>query len=253
MSIVIGKIAALFRHPVKSMRGHSAGSATLGWYGLEGDRRLALRRVDDRSGFPWLTASKLPELLCHEPVLPPGTDAALPERVRTPDGRELELFGDELASEIGARCGTPVQMTHLRQGIFDEAGISVITTATIEGIGALAGVALDVRRFRPNILLDSAKATVFEENAWVGGVLRFGDAPDAAAVHVTNRDLRCVMVNFDPDTAHANPAVLKVIAQANDVMAGVYASAIRPGPLAVGQTVSFEPLAFATPSPRNAP
>ena len=31
------------------------------WHGLDGDRRLALRRIRERGGVPWLTASKLPE------------------------------------------------------------------------------------------------------------------------------------------------------------------------------------------------
>jgi hypothetical protein len=34
--------------------------ANLGWYGLDGDRHLTFRWIDDRSGVPWLKASKLP-------------------------------------------------------------------------------------------------------------------------------------------------------------------------------------------------
>jgi uncharacterized protein YcbX len=63
----IGHVEAIFRYPVKSMAGEQLDSAQLGWHGLEGDRRLALRRVDDRSGFPWLSATKLPELLLFAP------------------------------------------------------------------------------------------------------------------------------------------------------------------------------------------
>ena len=59
----IGQVEAIFRYPVKSMRGEGLEVANLGWHGLEGDRRLALRRLDDHSGFPWLTASTLPDLL----------------------------------------------------------------------------------------------------------------------------------------------------------------------------------------------
>src|SRR5438132_8557552 len=43
-----------------SGRGGAAGtrldSATIGWHGVEGDRRLAFRRVAERGAFPWLTA-----------------------------------------------------------------------------------------------------------------------------------------------------------------------------------------------------
>ena len=62
MLIEIGHVEAIFRYPVKSMGGERLEVATLGWHGLDGDRRLAFRRMDDRSGFPWLSASKLPDL-----------------------------------------------------------------------------------------------------------------------------------------------------------------------------------------------
>lgn len=48
----IGHIEAIFRYPVKSMGGERLEVAQLGWHGLDGDRRLAFRRMDDRSGFP---------------------------------------------------------------------------------------------------------------------------------------------------------------------------------------------------------
>ena len=48
MARAIGVIAALFRYPVKSMAGESLDSADLGWHGLDGDRRLAFRRLEDR-------------------------------------------------------------------------------------------------------------------------------------------------------------------------------------------------------------
>src|SRR5262245_2497649 len=121
MPIKIGQVEALFRYPVKSMSGEPLTNADLGWHGLDGDRRLALRKVDDRGGFPWLTASKLPELILFAPQRRGTGDGNLPTHVRTPEGEELALFGQELASEIGRRHGAPVEMMHLNRGIFDEA------------------------------------------------------------------------------------------------------------------------------------
>jgi hypothetical protein len=63
MPLVIGQVEGIFRYPVKSMAGEPLETATLGWHGLDGDRRLAFRRLDDRSGFPWLTAGRLPDLV----------------------------------------------------------------------------------------------------------------------------------------------------------------------------------------------
>src|SRR5437868_9873121 len=63
----LGRISAIFRYPVKSMAGELLDVAKLDWHGIEGDRRLAFRRLNDKSGFPWLSASKLPELLLYKP------------------------------------------------------------------------------------------------------------------------------------------------------------------------------------------
>src|SRR5205814_7750733 len=97
MPIEIGRIEAIFRYPVKSMRGEPLDAATLGWHGLDGVRRLAFRRLDDRGGFPWLSASKLPELILFTPERrEDGDGEALPTHVRTPEGEEMPLFGEAL-------------------------------------------------------------------------------------------------------------------------------------------------------------
>jgi len=241
MSIKIGEIEALYRYPVKSMRGESLDIADLGWHGLDGDRRLAFRRVDDRAGFPWLTASKLPELILFAPQRRgPAANGDLPTHVRTPEGQELAVFGEELARDVGDRHGSPVEMTHLNRGIFDEASISIIASATVHEVARLAGQRPDVRRFRPNILIASMRSVPFEEDEWVGGVFCFGETNEGAALGVTNRDERCSMVNFDPDSARPNPEVLKAIVRVRDNKAGVYATVIRRGRIAVGQPVFFE-------------
>src|SRR5262249_45195222 len=159
--------------------------------------------------------SRLPDLIRFTPRRRDGGDgAAPPTHVQTPEGEELPVFGDALAAEIGRRLGAPVQMMHLRNGIFDDASISVITSTTVGEVCRLAGLGTDARRFRPNILVRSTRAVPFEEDGWVGGVLAFGAAGDAPAVAVTVRDLRCAMVNFDPDREDRAPEVLKAVARA---------------------------------------
>jgi uncharacterized protein YcbX len=238
MPIEIGRVEAIFRYPVKSMRGESLETATLGWYGLHGDRRLAFRRLEERGGFPWLIASELPELVLFTPLRREDTNVeALPTHVRTPQGEELPVFGDALAAEIARLCGAPVQMMQLNHGIFDEASISVITSETVREVCRLAGRRADVRRFRPNVVVRSTGAVPFEEDPWVGGLLTFGEAEDAPAVSVTMRDIRCAMVNFDPDDGSTAPEVLKAAVRANQNTAGIYGTVTRIGRLAVGQTV----------------
>lgn len=251
MTITIGHVAALYRYPVKSMRGERLDEVTAGWHGLDGDRRLALRRTGDRSGFPWLTASKLPEMVLFTPERQGNVRTGeLPTHVRTPGGDALQLSGPELAAEIARRGGEPVEMVHLNRGIFDEANISLIADATIAAISRLAAVPEDVRRFRPNVLVASGRPVAFDEGDWVGGVLRFGEDDDAAAVFVTNHDERCAMVNYDPDTAQPAAGVLKAIVRANGNTAGVYGAVVRPGRLRVGQPILLERRTQPLPSLR---
>jgi uncharacterized protein YcbX len=238
MLVEIGHVEAIFRYPVKSMSGERLEVAELGWHGLEGDRRLAFQRIDDRSGFPWLSASKLPDLVLFAPCRRGDTGHGdLPTHVRTPEGEEMTVFGEDLATEVGRRHNAPVQMMQLKHGIFDEASISVIATDTVHEIGRLAGRTLDVRRFRPNVVVRLLRPAPFQEDAWVGGVLSFGEGDDAPAVTVTMRDVRCSMVNLDPDSAHPAPEVLKAVVRTNQNTAGIYGAVTRIGRLAVGQTV----------------
>lgn len=238
MPIEIGQIEALFRYPVKSMRGEQLDVATLGWHGLDGDRRLALQRLGERGGVPWLTGSKLHDLVRFTPLRQgAGTSDGQPTHVRTPEGQELPVFEEALAAEVERRHGAPVQMTRLDHGIFDEANISVIATDTVREITSLAGLSADVRRFRPNIVVRSTLPSPFVEDTWLGGVLTFGDADDAPAVTVTMRDVRCVMVNIDPDVGTLAPDVMKAVVRVHQNTAGVYATVTRTGRLAVGQTV----------------
>lgn len=236
--MLIGRIAALFRYPVKSMRGEPLDCAELGWHGIEGDRRLALRRLHEQSSTPWLTAGKLPQLVAFTPVWR-ERDADAPSHVRTPEGDELPVFGEALAQDIGRRHGAPVQMMHLRQGIFDEASISLIACDTIEELGRLAGMSLHVRRFRPNILIRTERGTPFEEEAWVGGSLTFGEGNDVPALSITTRDVRCAMVNLDPEEPRPAPEVLRTIVRTRHAVAGVYATVTRTGRLSVGQLITL--------------
>jgi uncharacterized protein len=242
MLIEIGQVEAIFRYPVKSMGGERIEAANLGWHGLEGDRRLALRRTNDdgRSGFPWLTASNFPDLLRFAPMRRADGaqgDPHLPTHIRTPDGEEMPVFGQDLAAEVGRRYGAPVQIMHLKHGVFDDASISVIASDTVREIARLAGQSPDVRRFRPNVVVRLLRAGPFQEDEWLGGVLSFGEGDDAPAIAVTMRDVRCSMVNLDPDTASPAPEMLKAVVRANQNNAGIYGTVTRIGRLAVGQTV----------------
>ena len=236
----IGQVCELVRYPVKSMAGTVTESASLGWHGLEGDRRFAFRRLGDDSGFPWLTASRVAELLLYHPFgLDESTGEPLPTHVRTPAGARVELRSVELQSEVAERLGSRVELMKLKHGIFDDASVSVISLATIAGIGGEAGVDLDRRRFRANIVLETHERDPFLEDEWVGGTLVFGNSEPRPAVSVTARDVRCVVINLDPDTATQDKRVLKTVVRLNKNNAGVYGTVVQTGTIRVGDPVSF--------------
>lgn len=244
MLLELGHVEAIFRYPVKSMAGERLEAAELGWHGVAGDRRLAFRRLEDRSGFPWLTASRFPGLLRYTPLC--GANHAPedpPAHVRTPDGEDLLPFGEDLAADVQRRYGSPVQMMHLRHGIFDDATISVIASETIAEAGRLAGRSLDVRRFRPNVLVRLLQPVPFAEDHWLGCKLSFGEGHDAPTIAVTMHDMRCSVINFDPDSAKPSPEVLKTVVDANQNRAGVYGTVNRTGRLETGQRIFLRAVA----------
>lgn len=218
------------------MAGVRVDSAALGWHGLEGDRRLAFRRVQDRSGLPWLTASRVGEMVLYRPFGETEGQPLLPTHVRTPDGRELPLAGGEVQQLLSRRYGSPVELMRLDRGIFDDAPVSVIASVTAGEVMTGSGRPIDLRRFRPNIVVELDGGAPFAEDAWLGRRLAFGGV-DGPAISVTQRDLRCVMINLDPDTAESQAEVMKTAVRLNDNHAGIYATVIETGELRVGQAV----------------
>lgn len=238
MDVEIGHIHSLYRYPVKSMAGEQLAAADLGWYGLEGDRRFAFRRLADQSGFPWLTASKLPALVLYKPVREdPSIKDVLSTHVCTPEGQILPLGSDALRDDIAQRYGGEVQLMRLNQGIFDMATVSLLSLVTSQKITDEAEKINDVRRFRPNIVIHTHDNEPFLEDQWVGRMIIFGDEENSPSVSVTLRDERCMMVNLHPETAQTDAAVLKTVVRLNQNCAGVYATVTRLGALEVGQKV----------------
>jgi uncharacterized protein len=233
---VVGRVAALWRYPVKSMAAEDLDGAEVSWHGLAGDRRWAFVRDGQvRSGFPWLTIRERPELLHYRPrFAEPGRPNASLTLVRTPSGGEFDVADPALAAEFGPG----VRVIKCDRGVFDTMPLSLLTTQSVAGLGRLAcaGTGLAAVRFRPNLLVD-ARGRDFLEDAWVGRVLRIG----GLRMRVDQRDTRCVVVTIDPVTLLRDPAVLRAIARERDNRFGVYGSAVQPGRVAVGDPVELEP------------
>src|SRR5262249_21363168 len=130
-------------------------------------------------------------------------------------GSELDLRGEELRAEIARRSGHAVELMMLKHGIFDDGPVSLISLATIAAIGGEAGMEIDRRRMRANVVLETHSLDPFLEDDWVGATLVFGQGAEAPAVSVTARDERCVMVNLDPQTGHQDARVMKAVVRMN--------------------------------------
>ncbi|HEY6275326.1 MAG TPA: MOSC N-terminal beta barrel domain-containing protein [Streptosporangiaceae bacterium] len=230
---LVGRVAALWRYPVKSMAAEVLDEADVSWHGLAGDRRWAfIREGQEHSGFPWLTIRERPELAHYRPrFAEPDRPNASATLVRTPSGVELDVADPALAAELGPG----VRVIKQDRGVFDTMPLSLLTTQTLAGLGRLAGTDLAAGRFRPNLLVD-ASSRGFPEDAWVGRVLRIG----GLRMRVDQRDKRCVVVTIDPVTLLRNPAILRAIARERDARLGVYGSTVEPGRVAVGDPVELE-------------
>lgn len=234
----VGTVAALYRFPVKSMRGQLMPAAQLYWHGLAGDRRYALVREGNTSRFPWLTAREMPELLRYAPYFAAADEPMDdPVRVRTPTGADLAIEDAALRDELAAQYGAGVTLLQNSRGVPDSAAISLLGLATVRELGARVGATLDPLRFRNNVVIATAGDRPFEEEEWLGGVVRFGESAAGPRVHVNRRDPRCMMVNLDPDEVTQNPAVLRAIVREREQCAALYCSVEAIGAIGVGDPV----------------
>tara|TARA_R110002096_G_scaffold65006_1_gene158261 strand:- start:38374 stop:39030 length:657 start_codon:yes stop_codon:yes gene_type:complete len=199
------------------------------WHGLAGDRRWAFVRDNAvHNGFPWMTIRDRSDMSHYVPSFTnPRRPEISPTVVRTPAGAELDVSDPALAAEV---CPEGAHLIRQARGAFDTFPLSLITTQTVAELGNIVGAALDVRRFRPNILVEATDDTPFQEDAWLGRVIRIGDMQ----MRVDKRDGRCAVITIDPDTGEQNPAVLKAVADERQGCLGVYGSTVEPGRVAVG-------------------
>jgi uncharacterized protein YcbX len=233
----VGRVAGLWRYPVKSMAAEELDGTEVSWHGLAGDRRWAfIRDGQVRSGFPWLTIRERPEMARYRPRFAqpdrPGASLVL---VRTPSAGEFDVADPALAAELGP-C---VRVIKQDRGIFDTMPLSLLTTQALAGLSRLAGLGLAAGRFRPNLLVAASGGGLpeFPEDAWIGRVLRIG----GLRMRVDKHDLRCVVPTIDPVTLRRDPAILRTIARERGNRFGVYGSTVEPGRVAVGDPVELEP------------
>jgi uncharacterized protein YcbX len=233
--IEVGTVAAINRFPVKSMQGEAMASATLRWTGIDGDRQYAFYRAANRSRFPWLSARDVADLVRYVPRYADGANPrSSAVQVTAPDGETYDIAAAALAARLSSEAGEEVRLLQVGRGIFDSMPVSLITTGTGREIAARFGRALDLRRFRSNIVI---AADAVSEESWLGAVLQFGQGTDSARLRLNHRIERCMVPTIDPDSAVKDPTILRLLVEEFDNEIGAYGAVEAKGAVTVGDPV----------------
>jgi uncharacterized protein YcbX len=207
-------VAALWRYPVKSMRGEPLEAVEVRDDGFRGDRLVQVR--DGRGQV--VTARTRPRLL--------GLAATL-------DGGAAHVEGspwrsEEAAAAVRAAAGEDARLVAApAEERFDETPLLVATD------GMFAAFGIDGRRLRPNLVVGGVEG--FAERGWEGRRLRAGEV----VIRLDHLCERCVMTTFDPDTIEQDPDVLRRINSELDRTAALNSWVERPGRIAIGDPVEL--------------
>jgi uncharacterized protein len=267
----VGSVVALWRYPVKSMRGEELTAAEVTGRGLKGDRVFAL--VDSENGkiVSAKNPRKWPNLFEFRAAFRDRERADGPVSITLPDGTSImsdqenghRILSQALGREVrldsiaqnDEKPSAPVRAEgywpdmeglgfrdtvtefELRVGtFFDGAVIHLLTTATLDRLSELYPQGrFDARRFRPNIVVEPTSGERgFVENEWIGQSFAIGDE---VRLSITRPCGRCVMTTLAQGGLPRDPDILRTVAQHNDAKIGVYASVVRGGPIRAGDTV----------------
>jgi hypothetical protein len=114
--------------------------------------------------------------------------------------------------------------------------LMIMSTSALESMrSALPDSIIDVRRFRPSVVIDTPGATGHPEFAWAGRTARLGDA----TIAFESPCPRCVMVTREVADLPADRSILRHIVRDLDQNVGVYARVVEPGTFATGDELRF--------------
>lgn len=283
----VGSVAGLWRYPVKSMLGEPVDESAVTEAGLVGDRAFALLDIETGKIASAKSPRVWPNLLDFAAsfVAPPSLDRPLPPvRIELPSGKAVHTddpaVDDVLSEATGRRVRLvssnpsgatfemyvpPVEGADPEGGdlyrdvpndifgtgsLYDAAPVHVVTAVTLDRLGELSAEGpVDVRRFRPNILVALDDDTPrFAENDWVKRAATFGEV----AVRITMPTLRCVMTTRPQRDLPQDLGVLRTAAAHNRLevlglgrfpCVGAYGLVVRPGTVHGGDAVGIEVLA----------
>ncbi len=196
-------------------------------------------RTDDPTA-----AARLTELLGRRVTVWPRRPPTDREHYRraAPDTPDMlaelrEIFGrleDEPLPDLSVFPPEIMEFTSPLGTYFDAAPVHVLTTASLAALGG--GERFDVRRFRPNVLIETeAGARGLVEAAWVGREVRCG----GAVMRVEMGTVRCVMTTLPQPGLPKDPSVLRAIVRDAGQNLGVYATVVAGGEVRTGDPVEL--------------
>lgn len=120
---------------------------------------------------------------------------------------------------------------------FDAYSVNVLTTASLKRMAMFNPAAIwDVRRFRPNFLIETADGVEdLVESTWAGKTLRLGTVELQGEIPCA----RCGMTTHAQDGLPKDPSVLRSIVKDADQNLGLYASVSQPGEVKIGDRVEL--------------
>ncbi|MBP1817610.1 MOSC domain-containing protein [Mycobacterium sp. OAE908] len=209
--------------------------------------------------------AKLSELTGREvelTALPPAEDTSLHKLSRTERAETMSagwlraafgLSDDEKLPDLSmVRVSDMVNFTRYSTppGMFvDLAPIHVLTKTSLATIGAEVGSDLDVRRFRPNVLLAlDNPSEELPESHWTGSRLTVGDVD----LNVAMPTIRCVMPSRAQPGIEVDRRITKAVATRADRCLGVYCWVHSGGSVRVGDDVALQPVSAGRKAVLNA-
>ncbi len=177
------------------------------------------------------------------PLLP--ADALDHYRRGKPDNEDLEtelrsVFGrlpDEPLPDLSVFPPEMFEFESPPGTYFDAFPLLLMTSASLRRLQELApDSAIDVRRFRPNFVIDTPDGVDgFVEAGWAGKSLRIGDA----VLELTMSCPRCVMITQPVAELTKDPAILRAVVREAKQSLGVYATIKTPGAVRRGDAVEL--------------
>ncbi len=132
---------------------------------------------------------------------------------------------------------SPERLSLLRQGNFFVAfSLHLLTRTTLRTLARLAPESdWDLRRFRPNLLVETDPSEGYPELAWVGRRLRVG----SALIEVVMGCPRCVMVTLEGDDLPQDHMIMRTLVRETSHTAGIYASVAEEGDVREGDAIEL--------------